>query len=411
MDGAERGIVMSREGQRVIVLTPRGDWRALKLAGPLPEVGEEIMLPPVVKRPAWPLFTAAAVVLLLVLAGAVVRRIETPAPAAAPMVAYYVNIDINPSVELAVDEKDTVLEARGLNNDGEKLLAGIALKGEKVTGAMKILALEALRQGYYLPEGEGAMMVTVIPAASGQEKLAAGDELGQRLTREAQDVFQQAGVHAAVEAATVQPEIRQHAEAAGLSAGKYSIMLEALAAGAQVKAVDLQRESITKVLQELNFNWEDVLARLKRDPDLLKREEQLGPVLKAALGQGPLPAENGNSQGNAPARGPAAAPGNKPDQDDNQETRQGKQETTGQGREMNSNRGQSSSRDGMAVAWQLRARLKAGLQNQPGGPVLKELPVLEHVPGENLRDVLAKIKLEDVFLKKIEEKRQDMAKR
>ncbi|OIQ61260.1 anti-sigma-I factor RsgI [Moorella thermoacetica] len=411
MDGAERGIVMAREGQKVIILTPRGDWQALKLAGPLPEVGEEIMLPPAVKRPAWPLVTAAAIVLLLVLAGSVVRRVETPAPAAAPRVAYYVNVDINPSVELAVDEGDTVLEARGLNSDGEKLLAGIALKGEKVTGAMKILALEALRQGYYLPEGGGAMMVTVIPAGSGQEKLAAGNELGQKLTQEARNVFQQAGVHAAVEAATVQPEIRQHAEAAGLSTGKYSIMLEALAAGAQVKVADLQRESITKVLQELNFNWEDVLARLKKDPDLLKKEEQLGPVLKAALGQGPLPAENGNSKGDAAARGPAASPGDKPNQGDNQETRQGKQQTPGQGRETNSNRGHPSSRDGMAVAWQLRARLKAGLQSQPGGPVLKEWPVLENVPGKNPRDVLAKIKLEGAFLKKIEEKRQDMAKR
>lgn len=392
MDGAERGIVMSREGQRVIVLTPRGDWRSLKLSGPLPEVGEEIMLPPAVRRPAWPLVTAAAVVLLLVLAGAVMRRLETPAPAAAPQVAYYISVDINPSVELAVDERDTVLEARGLNSDGEKLLAGIALKGEKVTGAMKILALEALRQGYYLAGGGGAMMVTVIPAVSGKEKLAAGDELGQRLTREARDVFQHAGVHAAVEAATVQPEIRQHAEAVGLSAGKYSLMLEALAAGAQVKAADLQRESITKVLQELNFNLEDVLTQLKKDPDLIKREEQLGPVLKAALGQGPIPAENDSSQGNAPSGGKAAVE-NKPEQGNNKAPRQSKPQTPGQEREMNSSRQRPSSRDGMVVARQLRSRLQAGLQSQPGGWNIRELPGLENIAGKNLRDVLAKVKL------------------
>ncbi|MGI9860169.1 anti-sigma factor domain-containing protein [Moorella naiadis] len=308
MDGAERGLVMSRAGEQVVVLTPQGEWRTVKVAAPLPEVGEEVMLPPVTRRPIWPLVTAAAVILMLILASALVRQGQAPPPSAAlPVVAYYVNVDINPSVEIAVDKGEIVINARGLNSDGEKLLAGINLQGEKVTRAMKLLALEALRQGYYLAGGSGAMVVTVVPAGSEKEKLAAGDALGQKLTREARDVFSQAKVQAVVEAATVQPEIRQHAQAAGLSAGKYSIMLEALAAGARIKATDLQRESITRVLQQINFDWDDVFTRLKKDPDLLKREELLGPALQAALGKGPFPEGNGAGAGNGAAPGPAIA--------------------------------------------------------------------------------------------------------
>lgn len=372
MNGAERGLVMFREGEQVVVLTPQGEWRTLKVSAPLPEVGEEIMLPPVARRPVWPLVAAAAVILMLILAGALVRRGGAPAPPVAlPVVAYYVNVDINPSVEIAVDKQEIVISTRGLNSDGEKLLAGIALQGEKATRAMKILALEALRQGYYLAGGSGAMVVTVVPASSEKEKLAAGDALGQKLTQEARDVFSQAKVQAAVETATVQPEIRQHAQAAGLSAGKYSIMLEALAAGARVKATDLQQESITKVLQQINFNWDDVFARLKKDPDLLKREELLGPALKAALGQGSFPEGKGSNAGNGTAKGPALTGNNNTGQGQGQESRpaeikggeaQGPENRKPGDQGDNPGRGQGSkpaSRDGMEMARKLREKLRA----------------------------------------------------
>ncbi|BCV21920.1 anti-sigma factor domain-containing protein [Moorella sp. Hama-1] len=419
MDGAERGLVMSREGEQVVVLTPQGEWRTLKVPAPLPEVGEEIMLPPVARRPVWPLVTAAAVILMLVLAGALVRRGQGPVqpPVALPVVAYYVNVDINPSVEIAVDKQEIVISARGLNSDGEKLLAGIALQGEKATRAMKILALEALRQGYYLAGGSGAMMVTVVPAGSEKEKLAAGDALGQKLTMEARNVFNQAKVQAAVETATVQPEIRQHAQAAGLSAGKYSIMLEALAAGARVKASDLQQESIAKVLQQVNFDWDDAFARLKKDPDLLKREELLGPTLKAALGQGSFPGGNGSDAGNGAAKGPAVAGKDNAGQgrDQDQKARppelkdkeaQGPENRQPGGQGGNPGRGQGSrpaSRDGVEMTRRLReewqARMTALLPRTEAGP--KEW----QTPG-----IAAPKIIPDLFMK-IEEKRRDMAKK
>ncbi|CEP66160.1 Anti-sigma factor RsgI, N-terminal [Moorella glycerini] len=282
---AERGLVVARQGNEVIVLTPEGEWRTLHLTGLLPEVGEEVMLPLVKKRPPWQaMMAAAAVILLLFLALPLARR--AMAPPTPGQLAFYINIDINPSIELAVDDRERVLSARGLNSDGEKLLAGVALKDEKAAIAIQVLTREAVRQGYYLPDRQGAMVVTVIPAAgAGQEKLAAGDELGQKLTREARNVLQQARVQAVVEAATVQPEIRQHAEATGLSAGKYSILLEALDAGLPVTAADLQKDSLARVLARFDTNWEQLLQKLQQDKDLLQKEQQLGPTLKRALGQ------------------------------------------------------------------------------------------------------------------------------
>ncbi|WP_258359958.1 anti-sigma factor domain-containing protein [Moorella sulfitireducens (nom. illeg.)] len=279
----ERGLVVSRQGKEVIVLTPEGEWRAFYLDGQVPEVGEEVMVPPVKKKSRLAVaMAAAAAILLLFLALPLARRAAAPPVPGEP--AYYINIDINPSIELAVDEREKVISARGLNEDGEKLLAAIAIKDEKADVAIEILTREAVRQGYYLPDTRGALLVTVSPAAgSDLEKLAASTELSQKLTGQARNILQQARVQAVVEAATVTPEIRKHAEAAGLSAGKYGILLEALEAGLPVTAADLQKESVARVLERYDTNWERLLQKLHQEKDLLKKEQQLGAILRKAL--------------------------------------------------------------------------------------------------------------------------------
>ena len=300
MFNAEWGLVVARQGNKVTVLTPAGEWRTLRPVGQLPEVGEEVMLPPLKKRPPWQVMAAAAaIVLLLVLALPLARRAAAPPVPGLP--AYYVNVDINPSVELAVDEREKVISARGLNSDGEKLLAAVALKDEKVVTAIQILTREAVRQGYYLPDRPGAMMVTVVPVpaeASDKPEMAAGEELGRKLTREASTILEQARVPAVVKAAAVQPEIRQHAAASGLSAGRYSILLEALDNGLPVTAAELQKGGLASVLEKFDGGWEKLLEKLQEDKDLLQKEKQLGAALQKALGQQAEPGGNGGKSGN-----------------------------------------------------------------------------------------------------------------
>jgi len=369
MLNAERGLVVARQGKEVIVLTPEGEWRTLHLTGSVPEVGEEVMLPPVKKRPPWQAAMAvAAVILLLFLAPPLARRATvTPAPR---QPAYYINIDINPSIELAVDERERVLSARGLNDDGEKLLAGVALKDEKAATAIEILTREAVRQGYYLPDSQGAMVITVSPAASGgQEKLAAGVELGQKLTSQARNILQQARVRAVVEAAAVQPEIRQHAEAAGLSPGKYGILLEALDAGLPVTAADLQRESVARVLARFDSNWEQLLQKLHQDKDLLQKEQQLGATLKKALGQ---QVPGGNSAGNH--RDDDGGQGEK------QKNNTNYKERPGQVKEKDQKTGEGNPREKPKAARQVKEPAP-GHVNPGGSKGLKAVPEGKGIPG------------------------------
>jgi hypothetical protein len=159
-----------------------------------------------------------------------------------------------------------------------------------------------LRQGYFLPEQEGAMLLTVTPAViSDQEDLAAAAELGDKLSQAAQDIFQQAQVEAVVQAAAVQPQIRERAGEAGLSTGKYSLMLEALAAGVEVSAADFQQESAARVLARYEADWQQLWHKLQQEKDLLQKEEQFREKLEAAVTKGSAPQGNayGHPKGNA----------------------------------------------------------------------------------------------------------------
>ncbi|MBE3571959.1 MAG: anti-sigma factor domain-containing protein [Moorella humiferrea] len=285
MGNPVRGLVVAKQGREVIVLTPEGEWRSIPLSGPVPEVGEEVMLPPAKKASRRQvLMAAAAVILLLVLALPLARRAIVPSVPVVP--AYYVGIDINPSIELAVDGEERVLSARGLNEDGEKLLGAVALKNEKIAEAVTILTTEAIRQGYYLPDRKGTMVVTVSPVGGkAKEEKDAVDALGQKVSERARNILRQAGVEAVVETAVIDPEIRSRAEAYGLSPGKYGILLEALEAGLPVTADDLKQESIAGVLGRFGDNWEELLHRLHQDRELLQKERQLDAALKKALGK------------------------------------------------------------------------------------------------------------------------------
>lgn len=78
----------------------------------------------------------------------------------------YVSIDINPSIELALNRFDRVVSATAYNEDGEIILAGLAVTGKKYTAAIDII-MESESMGEYLTK-EAELIFTV--AANNGEK-------------------------------------------------------------------------------------------------------------------------------------------------------------------------------------------------------------------------------------------------
>ena len=82
----------------------------------------------------------------------------------------YVSLDINPSVELVVDEDNQVVSVRGANEDGQVLLYGEkGVEGAELSAAVKKLTAEAVNLGY-LNEDNTVVEITV---AASDDKLEA----------------------------------------------------------------------------------------------------------------------------------------------------------------------------------------------------------------------------------------------
>ncbi len=95
---------------------------------------------------------AAASFAVLFVIGAVARYIY-----ATPFA--YVDIDVNPSIELTLNRFDKVIDVYAYNEDGESVLSGLTLEHETYSNALTVL-METISQKGYL-ESDGLVSVTL----------------------------------------------------------------------------------------------------------------------------------------------------------------------------------------------------------------------------------------------------------
>lgn len=124
----------------------------------------------------------------------------------------YVSIDVNPSVELALNKLDRVVAATAYNEQGEELLQGMSLRGKKYTQAIDLIAeSDVLRQ--YLNPGE-ELVLTVAADASKERSLKAGvDQCSSHIGHGCRSV-------------SVDLDTASSAHGNGLSVGKYFAYLQ-----------------------------------------------------------------------------------------------------------------------------------------------------------------------------------------
>ena len=140
----QTGLVLRIEGKLMWVATADRQFLAVPAPEQLPRVGDTVQIP---ARRSSPWFHGrlamiAAAVILFLLPFAMVNM-AAPAPAA------YLALDINPSVELALDQNGRVLAAEALNEDGATVLQGLALKNLPIAKA--ILPSCTGRRNWLLP--------------------------------------------------------------------------------------------------------------------------------------------------------------------------------------------------------------------------------------------------------------------
>lgn len=257
----ERALVLEIKKKTCLVMTEDGDFREAALQ-PGINPGQEIMIP-VKRRFVYlkPWLVAASLVVMLAAAG-MYRDWLSPA------VAAYVSLDINPSVELALDRNLIVTGAEGLDQGGEKLLHEVKVKGMPLDTAVDKLLAAAINDNY-ISEGKENIILTTVTVKGNQSRPVDGDKLMQAIERP----LKKAQIRAEVVVGNAPPEIRDSAHNQGLSTGRYLMYLEAEREGKTVRPEQFRVNSISSIEKENDIDLHKIMDNIKNNQKDRQKEK------------------------------------------------------------------------------------------------------------------------------------------
>ncbi|WP_066634962.1 anti-sigma factor domain-containing protein [Desulfolucanica intricata] len=246
----KNGLVMKIRHRCCIVLTPEGEFIKVPLSGRHVHIGEEIVFdqPRPMNMLIKPLLVAASILLLFV-----VGQIY-PGPTPSASASAYVSLDINPSIELAVDNKNIVIDARGLNKVGEQLLKQVNVLNHDIYGAVELVVSEAIKVRYLQPNRENVVLTTVTVV---ENKSPVIDQ--KRVYQAIEKPLQNNNLQADVVIEPVTTEFRTEANKAGLSSGRYLLYQQSKEKGLPVSVEELKNSGISQLQKENKVNIKELV--------------------------------------------------------------------------------------------------------------------------------------------------------
>lgn len=260
----EKAVILEVNKRTCTVVTADGEFRQLKLRGNY-RPGQQITLPQAVKNTYRYTLVAACLLLFLAAAGLWGKWMN-------PAVAAYVSLDINPSVEIALDKQNIVRGLNPLNDDGKELVMGLQIKGKNLDMALQSLIGAAISKNYINTRGENVILSAVTPL-SGSTDAGLDD-----LIRESLEAYLEKGnVKAEVVVGNIPPDTREEAQKAGMSAGRYMIFMNAVKNGKNVRPDDF-KGNIYKIQQDQKIKVKDIVEGSHSPADHKKPGKGSSPV-------------------------------------------------------------------------------------------------------------------------------------
>lgn len=131
----------------------------------------------------------------------------------------YISVDINPSVELGINTFGRVVKAEGYNNDGDKILKGINVKGSDVTSAIDTLLISAIENGYIAKDGS-----SIISLISETDNKNTAANLETEAETGAKEALTDSNERAEILKDNVSLDLRDKARKLGITPGKLNLI-------------------------------------------------------------------------------------------------------------------------------------------------------------------------------------------
>ncbi len=227
-----KGVVVEIAGKnRVIVMTSRGEFMRVPCKKPV-TIGQEMTFRVSHPRPMIHL-SAAAMLLVAILGTATWMNGFVPMFGSA-IPEFFVTLELNPGIELALSRNKRVVSASGLNAEGQELLDEIRVVGRPFKQAVEVITARLEEKGF-LQDGSREILVTISTPGTDETQLASWEaihldrqELGvqHELEQVVRDTFT-TSYHVQVRIWQVPVHVRDEAALAGISPAHYvSVYIE-----------------------------------------------------------------------------------------------------------------------------------------------------------------------------------------
>lgn len=248
------GIVIEITEQSILIMTADGQFKQIAKRERSCQLGEEISYADTFRKPLlnWrsprPFAIAAASVFCLMIVALLSIFGEGMAT---NKVAAYVTMDINPSIEVGIDENENVIEVRGINDDGLELLKDLAYEGITLE-AFSDLIVQRIELGHYLDSGKANIIIasTVMNKNQKDYEIELAEKVKLRFIEAINKTHAATIEQIVVTAITAPQEVRNEAVAQGVSTGKKAMQLLTRKNQKSTSDEDLKEKSIQEMIIE-----------------------------------------------------------------------------------------------------------------------------------------------------------------
>lgn len=274
----------------VVVFSDEGDFLEVPFPHPLPRVGQVIDVQLKKKKSFFPLMAAAAVFLLVLAIG-----LFNPLPGLEAAAAY-VALDLNPGINLFVDDQARVIRAEALNKDGRTLLSSLKVAGLDVYRAVDRIVRESGALGYLNKEGGNLVLASVISIKESGVNLI--DEA--RMRGMISDVLKAQDFPGYVVVSRAREDATRQAKKIGLPVNKY-LVYQRLRENGSTMSPDLIREST--IQQVLNMSGVSAASLFGRQGCEIVRQVRSKESKNSSSSMVPQGMMNGNTSGKSTGKG------------------------------------------------------------------------------------------------------------
>jgi len=149
-----KGIIMDKYDDKIIVMTSNGQFLEKRIPRNEVEIGQEIEINNGNSAIYRKIISMAAAIIIFITGGYGVYGYYNPFG--------YINIDINPSVELSYNLYGRIISIKGLNEDGQFIVSKInGYKHKPIDDAINLIIDEAIEEKYVKANEENVILLTI----------------------------------------------------------------------------------------------------------------------------------------------------------------------------------------------------------------------------------------------------------